>query len=95
MSNQIISGKDIVAATINELKVIQVPVDFLDTMGVHLVKAYNNMRVLYNAFEQLEQQTRIKQEPNPASAEESPEINIIEGGDEDAEKDQLEGTVQE
>ena len=91
MANQTVSGKVVVAATINELKAIQVPVDLLDTWGPHLARAFNNLRLLYNAMEDNEK----KPEPEEA-AEESPDILIAEGGNENAEeKDQLEGTVQE
>ena len=95
MANQTISGKTVVAATLNELKAIQVPVDLLNVWGPHLGRAYSNLQVLYKAMDDQEKKENQTQEANSEAAEESPELHIVEGGNEDAEENQLEGTVQE
>ena len=96
MSERVITGKVVVTETINELKAIQVPVDLLDQWGPHLSRAFNNLRMLLNAMEKNEAEERNKQlEEAETVAEESPELQILEGGNEDAEENQLEGTIQE
>lgn len=95
MSNQVIPAKVIVAATLNELKQIMVPVDLLDQWGGNLSRAFNNLRMLYNAMNEADAKNHDEKLNEEAATEESPELKIVEGGNENAEKDQLEGTVQE
>lgn len=97
MANQVIPAKVVVAATLNELKEIQVPVDLLDVWGPHLSRAFNNLRMLYKAMndKDAEEHDQQLQEETAEAEDFQPELQIVEGGNEDAEKDQLEGTVQE
>ena len=93
-TQMVITGKDLIMDTLKELDAIQVPVSLLNVLGPHLGRAYNNMQLLYQAMSKKEAENENQKEE--ASAEEFPELEVIEGGNEDAEKkDQLEGTVQE
>ena len=82
MSNQI-TVKDVINITIDELRQISIPADQLETIGFHLSRAYANLKLIQKVIKDTEEQ------------QEEPEISIepIEGGKEDAEETQLEGSV--
>ena len=99
-----VTVKEVVVDTINVLRSISVPADLLDAMGPPLSRALSNLKFLANGLEEREKESKseeaepevVIEEAGPAGEPpEDPIILLAEGGIIDAEKDQLEGTVQE
>lgn len=80
MANKTVTIKDIIDMSIEELRSVSIPADYLETMGAPISRALSNLKFVAKAIRD-----------NEAAADEP-----TEGGNTDGEeKDQLEGTVQE
>lgn len=94
---------EVLAFTIDELRSVNVPAELVDSIGVPVSRALHNLKMCWEAWEAEQKARKAQQNPEvkvfeTGTTDKIPD-NVVpiqpEGGEAYAEKDQLEGTVQE
>ena len=72
MEEKILTVKDVISMTIDELRSLSIPADLLDSFGPPIARSLNNLRQIIQSIEQTESKAKAQED----AAE--PQIEIVE-----------------
>lgn len=82
MINGTVTIKEAIVISIEELRKINVPADYLDAIGPHLAVALKYLRQVSVKMDELETIAQTTQNPSATKAnEEEPDVEIVEVGE--------------